>query len=161
VAAEGIWILAELPLDRPAERAKLAATIDAHAARTARLFVAVDDLGRLVGSLGVHEARGVAALGMNVDTGHRGSGVGTALMGPAIGWAREVGAHKVELEHWPWNHAARRLYERFGFVEEGYRRRQHRRRDGSLWDAVLMGLVLDEVAPGHEFRAPGPPGPAG
>jgi RimJ/RimL family protein N-acetyltransferase len=54
----------------------------------------------------------------------------------------------VTLAVWPHNHAARGLYAKYGFVTEGTRRRQYRRRNGQLWDAVLMGLVLDESTPG-------------
>lgn len=61
----------------------------------------------------------------------------------AIAWARGQGAHKVALQVWPHNEPARRLYERSGFVVEGRLRRHYRRRDGSLWDAVVMGLLLD------------------
>jgi putative acetyltransferase len=57
----------------------------------------------------------------------------------------------VTLELWPHNRAARRLYERAGFVEEGRRRRHYRRRSGELWDSVVMGLVLDETSPGSRF----------
>jgi RimJ/RimL family protein N-acetyltransferase len=74
--------------------------------------------------------------------------VGSALLTAAIDWARQAGAHKLHLEHWPTNEAAVALYEKFGFVEEGYLRRHYRRRSGELWDAVVRGLVLDEEAPG-------------
>ena len=113
--------------------------------------------GTIVGGLSMHARIGIADLGMNIADGHRGQGIGAGLLDAALGWAREKGAHKVQLEHWPWNHAARRLYERHGFVEEGYRRRQYRRKDGSLWDSVVMGLVLEEEAPGHDERATEPP----
>lgn len=163
VAAEGIWIGAELPLDEDGDRAKFTITIED--GETAVLFVAVlQDPGTnpgtddaLVGSLAVVNPIGIAHLGMNVAGGHRGRGVGKALMEAAVEWARAAGAHKMALEHFPWNHRARSLYERFGFVEEGYHRRHYRRKDGSLWDAVLMGLVLDHDAPGHPVRAPHPP----
>ncbi len=120
------------------------------------LFVAVLE-GAIVGSLGIQNPIGIADMGMNVADGHRGQGIGRALMVEAVAWARESGAHKMALDHWPWNHAARALYERFGFVEEGYHPRHYRRKDGSLWDAVTMGLVLDHEAPGHDLRATEPP----
>ena len=41
----------------------------------------------------------------------------------------------------PHNEAAIALYERFGFVREGYRRR-HYRRAGELIDAVLMAYEV-------------------
>lgn len=157
VASEGVWIGAEVPLDREGDRAKHLATIEAqHEGTTAVLLVAELD-GSLVGSLAMHARIGIVDLGMNIADGHRGRGIGAALLDEALAWARGSGAHKVELEHWPWNQRARALYERFGFVEEGYRRRQYRRKDGALWDSVVMGLVLDEDAPGHALRASEPP----
>ena len=157
VAAERIWIATEAPIDVERDRVNFTKTItDSEAGQPVRLFVAVVD-GEVVGSLGILGEGGVAHLGMNVADGHRGAGIGSGLLRAAVDWARQAGIHKIELEHWPWNHAARALYERHGFVEEGYRRRQYRRRDGSLWDTVLMGLVLDDDAPGHEVRADRPP----
>lgn len=160
VAREGIWIGAELPLDREGDRARHLATIEAQGGTTDLMLIA-ELYGVLVGSLSMHQRVGIADLGMNIADGHRGQGIGSALLAAAVEWAREVGAHKVQLEHWPWNHGARALYERVGFVEEGYRRRQYRRKSGALWDSVLMGLVLDEDAPGHGERATEPPGTAG
>lgn len=156
VAGEGVWIGAELPLDRDGDRVKHRTTIQAQDEGAAVFLVAEVD-GRLVGSLALLTGAGVGDLGMNIADGHRGKGVGAALLDASVAWARTAGLHKVELEHWPWNHRARALYERFGFVEEGYRRRQYRRKDGSLWDSVLMGLVLDHDAPGHPVRAADPP----
>ena len=53
-----------------------------------------------------------------------------------------TGAHKVALEVWPHNHAALRLYQRAGFETEGRLRRHYRRRNGELWDTIVMGLAL-------------------
>lgn len=157
VAAEGVWIGAELPLDEAGDRARFAATIEQSVdGRTAAMLVAELD-GELVGSLSMQNPVGIAHLGMNVADGHRGQGIGVALMEAALAWAHAAGAHKIDLDMWPWNQRARALYEKFGFVEEGYRRRHWRRKDGSLWDAVVMGLVLDDDAPGHELRASDPP----
>jgi RimJ/RimL family protein N-acetyltransferase len=49
---------------------------------------------------------------------------------------------------WPHNEATRALYGKFGFVEEGCLRHHYRRRNGQLWDAIVMGLVLDTKSPG-------------
>jgi putative acetyltransferase len=115
---------------------------------------------RLVGAVNVTVGRGLADLGMFVAADHRGAGVGSALVEAAVGWAREAGAYKVTLAVWAHNHAARGLYAMHGFVTEGTRRRHYRRRNGQLWDAVSMGLVLDESTPGGpdaERRRPRPP----
>jgi len=60
--------------------------------------------------------------------------------------------HKLALEVWPHNGAARALYRRLGFVDEGRLRRQYRRRSGELWDAIVMGLVVDETSPGSPYE---------
>ncbi len=157
VAAEGIWIATEAPIDVEGDRVKFRRSIDEAAAGQPIVFLVAELDGAIVGSLGVFGEGGLAHLGMNLAAGYRGQGIGSQLMAAAIEWANGQPIHKIELEHWSWNHAARALYERHGFVEEGYRRRQYRRRDGSLWDTVLMALVLDHESPGHAVRADDPP----
>lgn len=140
VAAEGRWIGREV-VDRSERHAELMAAL---ASPDDGAFVA-EAAGGVIGHLGIVRRRyGVADLGMMVAEGWRGRGVGSALLAAGLGWAREAGAHKVALQVWPHNEAAQRLYRRFGFVEEGRLRRHYRRRNGELWDAVVMGLVLDE-----------------
>ena len=85
---------------------------------------------------------GVADIGMLVTDGWRGRGLGSALLDAAMEWASGAGAHKVALEVWPHNDAGLALYRRAGFVEEGRKRRHYRRRNGEIWDAVLMGRPL-------------------
>ncbi len=139
VAAEGRWIGGEAPVDVALRRARMAERLDRP---DARVLVA-DDGGRVVGQLGIELAPyGVADLGMLVADGWRGRGVGSALLRAGIAWARDAGAHKVALQVWPHNQAAIALYEKFGFEREGYLRRHYRRRNGELWDAVVMGLLL-------------------
>ena len=50
---------------------------------------------------------------------------------------RKSGAHRL---------AAIALYRRHGFAVEGYLHRHWRRRNGELWDAIVMGLLVDEPA---------------
>lgn len=80
---------------------------------------------------------------MMVAADSRRRGVGSALLTAAIEWARGAGAHKVALQAWPHNEAALALYRKFGFEQEGYLHRHYPRRNGELWDAVVMGLLLD------------------
>lgn len=150
VAAEGRWMGAEAPIDRGARLELLNATIDGNPRATA--YVAVAD-GAVIGQLYIElKPSNVAELGMFVARAWRRRGVGSALVEASLDWARSMGAHKVALQVWPHNHAARALYRKFGFVEEGLLRRHYRRRNGELWDAVVMGLVLDEGAPGCSLR---------
>jgi RimJ/RimL family protein N-acetyltransferase len=139
VAAEGRWIGTEAPVDRQGRRRRLA---EALGDERAAVLVA-EAGGRVVGELGTELAGyGVADLGMLVTGGWRGRGVGSALLRSGIEWARGAGAHKVALQVWPHNAAAVALYEKFGFQREGLLRRHYRRRNGELWDAIVMGLPL-------------------
>ncbi len=112
----------------------------------AAVFVAERDDGTLIGRLSVardrHPASAhVADLGVMVAKDARRRGVGTALLEAAVAWSRRVGVRKLELHVFPWNEAAIRLYERFGFEREGYRRR-HYRRAGEEVDVILMAYYV-------------------
>jgi len=149
VVEEGRWLGGQLPVDRAARRDRFLAEIDA-SDKNASLVAAVDD--EVVGHAGVDlTPYDVAGLGMMVDARWRGRGVGGDLVRAAIDAARQLGAHKLALQVWPHNEVARRLYLRHGFVEEGVLRRHYPRRNGELWDSVIMGLVLDETSPGSSL----------
>jgi len=99
--------------------------------------------GEVVGEVRVEETSfGYGELGMMVTARWRGRGVGTALVAATIEWAHARGLHKLSLSVFPHNEAAIALYRRFGFVEEGRRRKQIRRANGELWDLIDMGLLL-------------------
>ena len=115
VAEEDKWIGAQAPLDRLTTISRWTADlVDPNAA-----LVVSEDHGEIVGEASVHLDAGRADLGMQVTEPYRGLGVGTALMEAVLTWAMTQGAHKITLQVWPHNHAARRLYQRFGFVTEG------------------------------------------
>lgn len=143
VAAERRWIATEPPVDRAARKRAYREDFLEHPA-SGRMFVAVhgDDM---IGAAGV-TGTGLIDLGMSVDPQWRGRGVGSALLEACIEWARDAGAYKIALQVWPHNRAALALYEKFGFEREGYLRKQWRRSSGELWDAIVMGLVLDDDA---------------
>jgi RimJ/RimL family protein N-acetyltransferase len=152
VAAEGRWIGREVPFDLEETRQRFGASIDAaeHYSVVAELadqsvpHGAQHPYGGLAGylHLGV-TPYGVADLGMHVAASRRGQGVGRALLVAAIDWARaEPGVHKIALQVWPHNEAAQNLYRSSGFAQEGYLRQHYRRKNGELWDAVIMGLAL-------------------
>ncbi len=88
-------------------------------------------MGRLSISRDPHPASShVADLGLMVAAGHRRRGVGRALLEQAVEWARDSRVRKLELHVFPHNAPAIALYERFGFVREGYRHAHYRRGDG-------------------------------
>ena len=146
VASEGMWIGTEAPVD--AERFTRMFT-DAIGSEQRLRLVAADGDG-IIGHLGLDPERpGILYLGMTIDAEHRGQGVGTAMMRAAVEWARsQTSVHKIELEVWPHNAAGLALYRKVGFEVEGRRVRHYRRRNGELWDAILMALVLDDSSPG-------------
>ena len=76
-------------------------------------------------------------LGMGLVPRARGHGLGQALLARALGDARERGLERVELEVYGSNVAAIALYERLGFVRDGFKRGA-RKLDGRYDDNVLM-----------------------
>jgi RimJ/RimL family protein N-acetyltransferase len=140
VAAEGRWILTEPPLDEARLSSRVAHSIGSE---TGTSFVAEAD-GAIVGDLGMHSATPESIwLGMGVARDWRGRGVGSALVAAAVDWARSHGFRELQLEVFPHNQAAIALYHKFGFVETERLRRRYRRRNGELWDAIVMSLPLD------------------
>jgi RimJ/RimL family protein N-acetyltransferase len=138
VAAERAGIASEPPVDID-ERA---AIFEAGMAGPAGTFVAVAG-DQVVGLIRIKPSQhGFGDLAMLVDRDWRGRGVGSALVGAAIHWARGQGLHKLSLEVFARNEAAIALYRKSGFAEEGRLTRQYRRASGELWDAIVMGLLL-------------------
>ena len=103
--------------------------------------------GTLVGRLSIgrdpHPASThVADVGLMVAADARRQGVGTALLQAAVDWARSAGVRKIELHVFPWNDAAIKLYEAFGFEREGFRK-GHYRRGNDYVDAILMAYSVE------------------
>ena len=118
------------------EQYREALTGDGNAVRR-RIFVWDDGVGFAVGM--VLEADGVREGELEhvvVKTVGRRAGVGRALCGAVIGWARELGCQRVRLEVRASNQALR-LYEELGFREAGRRIRYYK---GPVEDAILMEL---------------------
>ncbi len=149
VVDEGRWLSTQPPVDRAAQRERFLEHIGEPIANASVVAVVGDNV---VGHARVDVTPyKVAGLGMMVDARWRGVGVGGSLVRAAVDAARELGAHKLALQVWPHNDVARRLYLRHGFVEEGLLRRHYPRRNGELWDSVIMGLVLDRTSPGSSL----------
>ena len=117
---------------------------DSWSDRRARLVATM--WGRVIGSLTIERIdhpvnQHVATLGMAVKADWRGKGVGTALMAAAMNWARSAAVEKVTLEVYPGNEAARALYRKFGFEEEGRLARQSKKSYG-YEDEIIMSRWL-------------------
>ena len=101
--------------------------------------------GRVVGVAGLHVGRGrrrhVGEIGMMVHDRYRGRGVGRTLLAALLALADDhLGLVRVELEVLSDNARAIRLYERFGFEHEGFKRKALFRQ-GEHADLLVMGRV--------------------
>jgi putative acetyltransferase len=112
-----------------------------------RYLVAEKD-GGLIGHamfdpLHLDAIRHVVHLTLAVHPGWQGKGVGKALLGALIDWAKSAPAvEKAELHVRSGNEAAQALYRKLGFVEEGRWKRRVKVAPGKYFDDVLMGLWL-------------------
>jgi ribosomal protein S18 acetylase RimI-like enzyme len=89
-----------------------------------------------------------------VHRGHRGHGVGRALLDALLAWAQgDPRVSKVELLVRATNEPALRLYRDLGFTEEGRFRRRVRLPDGTDLDDIAMAWFPDP----RDARPPGEP----
>ncbi len=103
--------------------------------------------GSVVGAAGLYpngpspRKRHSMMLGINVDAGWQGRGVGKLLMHALCDYADNwLGLLRIELDVFADNRRAQALYERFGFVREGVRRCEALR-DGVYVDGWLMARL--------------------
>lgn len=86
-----------------------------------------------------------AKLEIMVAQPSRGQGVGRRLLSAAMEWAvAHPSITKVGLSVFSENLKAAKLYQEFGFVEEGRRVKEYRFEDGSYRDDLLMGRWVGE-----------------
>lgn len=118
-----------------------------YAASDYSVYLVAEHDGKIIGVLnckGSNRAviRHAVTLGMSVDLNWRGQGIGSQLLARAIEWARNTGSIKrIELSAFERNLVAIHLYQKFGFVIEG-RRRKAGFRDSQYLDGVIMALLL-------------------
>ena len=131
------------------ERRVTAWAIPVGQAGWSRAWAAIDD-GRVVGDIELDGGNLLAemhrvGLGMSIQRGCRGIGLGTRLMETAIGWAREQGIEYIHLGVFSGNPAAAGLYEKFGFERWGIQRDAFRI-SGHRVDDIQMVLALGSPA---------------
>lgn len=96
--------------------------------------------GRIIGYLVAWFVGGDGEIGnIAVDEAFRGQGIGGVLLEAALTEGRRRDVEAVYLEVRESNEAARRMYERRGFVRVGRRRRYYRRPEE---DALILRLEL-------------------
>lgn len=97
-------------------------------------------IGYYVAMTGVDEMH---LLNITISPSHQGSGHGRALLDHVVARARASGALSLWLEVRESNLRARRLYERYGFVQVGVRRAYYPAAQGEREDAAVMSLALN------------------
>jgi putative acetyltransferase len=112
-------------------------------------FVAVID-GQIVGMAGLHvntgKRRHTASLGMMVHDQFQGRGIGRELLEMLLHVADNfLGLTRVELEVFPDNERAIKLYESSGFEHEG-RKRKAVWRHGEHQDVLEMGRIRSDAS---------------
>lgn len=111
-----------------------------------RLVAEVD--GRVVGASTLHRSHAprkyhMADCGVSVHPDYWNRGVGSALIGAMVDLADQwLGLKRLELEVFTDNAAAIHLYEKFGFVVEGTKRR-YAFRQGEYVDTHVMARVRE------------------
>ncbi|KKM11838.1 hypothetical protein SY88_06535 [Clostridiales bacterium PH28_bin88] len=101
--------------------------------------------GRVAGVGGLHvmsgKRRHVGNIGIMVGDEFQGQGIGKTIMKELLDLADSyLGLIRVELEVWADNNRAIHLYERFGFVIEGCKRKSVYRR-GTYSDVLIMSRI--------------------
>jgi RimJ/RimL family protein N-acetyltransferase len=140
VAGEGS-LGSEPPVDLQA-RADLYREMLASEARDAVWVLERD--GRVFGHAGVSERTdGVLHLGMAIVPEGRGQGGGRNLLRAVDEYARDCGAHKIDLEVWVDNGRPIALYTSAGYVVEGIRTMHYRRRNGELRSSLIMARFIN------------------
>lgn len=108
-----------------------------------------DEQGLTVGIVALRGAEPESGCGkLDIYLGEReswGRGLATDTMRTVCRHAfKKMNLHRVELCVADGNDAARKLYERLGFVTEGRKREVHYR-DGAWCDELMMGLLRGEL----------------
>ncbi len=137
VAEERLYVGTQAPFDKAARVERFRAVLGKLPS-----LVAVAPDGRIVGEASLFEREGRATLGMFLAKAWRGRGLGRALLERAIAEARRAGIPAIELEVFPHNEAARRLYESAGFRQTRFLRDAYRRNHGEVWSSIVMTLDL-------------------
>ncbi|WPZ19670.1 GNAT family N-acetyltransferase [Geobacillus subterraneus] len=114
-----------------------------------KLALLAEHDGEMIGFLDFHNGnkqriKHQGFFGMSVRKDFRRQRVGTALLTALIDWAAENPLiEKVCLEVVADNRSALRLYQKFGFVEEGVKKKAVKVDNETYWDLILMARFVD------------------
>jgi RimJ/RimL family protein N-acetyltransferase len=135
-----------LPRSGVAKPEQVRKFVASHSGQLSALFLA-EDRGQIVGTanltrFGRPEVDHAIGLGLNVANSARGKGIGRSLLSHALQWATlSPQVERVELEVFANNAPAIHLYESFGFLREGVKRRAVKKRERYI-DIYVYGLLV-------------------
>ena len=112
------------------------------------IFIIARFGGRIVGNLGftgseLNRYCHQGEFGMSVLKEYWGHGIGSLLMETLIKWARENSITRISLRVDENNHRGRKLYEKFGFQQEGILRNKKRLADGNYRNEIVMSRLFN------------------
>lgn len=145
VGKEKIYMVSEEPGWTEEEEKQMIKRLD----RGKDLILVADYGGQIVGCLTLFRYYGgrsskvqhVGEIGISVDAKYRNMGIGSKLFEYAIDWAKKRSYSKLCLSVFSSNANAIHLYEKYGFEEEGRRRKQFKIGNEYV-DEIMMGLFL-------------------
>lgn len=111
--------------------------------KSTALFLLVEINGKIVGSATLNRSdliklNHIVTFGITILKEYCGLGIGSILIEKIIEWAKFNDVEKIELEVFEKNTSAIMLYKKFGFIEEGRKRRYIKTNEG-YQDMILMG----------------------
>ena len=113
------------------------------------IFLVAEVEGKIIGFTRLEGSklsrfRHKAEFGICISKDYWGHGIGKVLLENILMWADTVGIEKISLTVVQTNLKAIQLYKRYGFVEEGLLIKDRIHKDGSYYNTVIMGRLLDK-----------------
>ncbi|MDE1828020.1 MAG: GNAT family N-acetyltransferase [Candidatus Micrarchaeota archaeon] len=137
-SALAMWFESEPSAD--SLEALFTSKIDSIRDKTAVGLVAVDQ-GRIVGECEIVVSAGLGSVGIIVEEGHRGKGIGGELLAIGIERARLLGASRIIAEVAEENLGGRRFFEGHGFEAKGISEREFVR-EGKRHEVIVMERII-------------------
>lgn len=106
----------------------------------------------IAGLIRTRRFEGDMHFGLVVRREYRRMGIGRALLGAAIEWAKGIGARTLHLTVFSHNAAAIELYRQSGFRQTRYQPRHLTRPNGEAWDLISMVCDLGNCTDASSTR---------
>lgn len=116
--------------------------------KNAELFLVAEIEGEIIGSATLDRSSLIklnhtVSLGITILKAYSGQGIGSLIMKKVIEWGELNELEKIDLEVFEDNIPAIALYKKFGFIEEGRKRKAVKINEGYK-DIIIMGRFLGD-----------------